>query len=84
MANTTAHPARITLRAFDNNGRLTGAARTINLAAYEKRSQTAEQLLGHELSTATYVSYTSDQPLAAFQLNGTSDGLLLDALPALH
>ena len=84
LANTTAHPARITLRAFDNNGRLTGAARTINLAAYEKRSQTAEQLLGHELSTATYVSYTSDQPLAAFQLNGTSDGLLLDALPALH
>jgi len=84
LANSTSRPARVTLQAFDDSGRPVGATRTINLAAYEKRSRTAEQLLDHELSAATYVSYTSDQPLAAFQLNGTSDGLLLDALPALH
>ena len=32
---------------------------------------------------AGYVAYTSDREIVGFQLNGSSDGMMLDALPGM-
>jgi hypothetical protein len=37
-----------------------------------------------DISGNTYLRYTANQSIAAFQLNGSGDGVLLDGLPALR
>jgi hypothetical protein len=35
------------------------------------------------IGSATYIAYSSDRNVVGFQLNGTSDGIMLDGLPGL-
>jgi len=43
----------------------------------------AENLFTQDISAATSISYSSDREVVGFQLNGSSGGMMLDALPAL-
>ncbi len=42
-----------------------------------------EEIFTQDTSAATYIAYSSDRNVVGFQLNGTSDGMMLDGLPAL-
>ena len=41
----------------------------------------AEDIFSQDISGATYIAYSSDRNVVGFQLNGTSDGTMLDGLP---
>jgi len=38
---------------------------------------------GQDIIAATYISYTSDQDVVGFQLNGSDDNTMLDGLPGM-
>lgn len=83
FVNIGSATANITLEARNNGGSVI-ATRTATLAPNAKSVALAEQFFpGQDCSSATYVRFTSDQPLIGFQLNGSSDGTMLDAIPAL-
>ncbi len=85
MVNATSLKAsRVTLTAYDNDGHMVGKPQTISLDGYEKVVKVAEKLFSSDISRATYITYRSDRKLVGFQLNGTTDGVLLDGLPALR
>ena len=74
--------AAVTLTAYDDDGNVV-TTETKNLDAHEKVVALAEGIFSQDITTATYVSYTSDKEVVGFQLNGSSDGMMLDALPGL-
>lgn len=82
FVNTKNTPARITLTAYDDSGRLI-ATTTFTLNAYEKKVAIAEDLFTQGITNATYIAYTSDQEVVGFQLNGSWDGTMLDGLPGM-
>jgi hypothetical protein len=47
-----------------------------------RNAKYAQELFMQDIGRATYFTYASDRDLAAFQLNGSSDERMLDALPA--
>ena len=76
-------PATITLEARNDAGNVV-AGRTLNLGAKAKDVAVAENLFpGQNIGAATYIRFSSDQPVVGFQLNGSADGTMLDAIPAL-
>ena len=52
-------------------------------AAMPRWSILAEAIFSQDISSATYIAYSSDRNVVGFQLNGSSDGTMLDGLPAL-
>jgi hypothetical protein len=74
--------ATVTLTAYDDDGNVV-TTEIKNLDAHEKVVNLAEGIFSQDITTATYVSYTSDKDVVGFQLNGSSDGMMLDALPGL-
>ena len=75
--------AIITLTAYDDAG-YTIETNTIILDSYKKFVSTAEDIFpGQDISDATYISYSSDRDIVAFQLNGTYDGMMLDGLEGM-
>ncbi|MBW1770825.1 MAG: hypothetical protein JRJ17_06620, partial [Deltaproteobacteria bacterium] len=59
------------------------ATQAMNVAANAKVVDLAENLFTQNISTATSISYSSDREVVGFQLNGSTGGMMLDALPAL-
>jgi hypothetical protein len=53
-----------------------------SLGAHVRIAKYAQELFLQDIGRATYFTYASDRGLAAFQLNGSSDERMLDALPA--
>ena len=53
------------------------------MGSHSKVVKLAEALFSQDISSATYIAYSSDRNVVGFQLNGTSDGRMLDGLPAL-
>jgi len=43
----------------------------------------AENLFSQDISAATYIGYSADSEVVGFQLNGSSDGMMLDGLPGM-
>ena len=82
FVNTTSTPAEITLSAYNDSGVLL-ANESLFLEGHEKTVGVAQELFSGDISSATYVRFSSDQDVVGFQLNGSSDGMMLDALPAL-
>lgn len=83
FVNTADTSATITLEARNDNGGIV-ASRTLGLDAKAKEVDLAENFFpGQDISTATYVRFSSDQQIVGFQLNGSEDGTMLDAIPAL-
>jgi len=81
FVNIEDNPAAVNLTAYNDSG-VVVATRTIYLNAHEKTVGTPDSIFTGDISSATYISYSSDRELAAFQLNASSDGMMLDALPS--
>jgi hypothetical protein len=70
------------LIAYDDNGNAV-AGEVIILASHEKVVDIAENIFTQDISTATYISYSSDKEVVGFQLNSSLDDMLLDSLPGM-
>ena len=83
FVNTESGPAAVTLTAYDDSGSVI-ATKGIDLDAHEKVVSVAETIFtGDDISDATYITYASDREVVGFQLNASSDGMMLDALPGM-
>jgi len=70
------------LTAYADSGAVV-ATQAMNVAANAKVVDLAENLFTQGISAATSIGYSSDREVVGFQLNGSSGGMMLDALPAL-
>lgn len=83
LVNSNAEPATVVLEAIDYRGQQVATA-TFNMTPWSKQVGMSGAFFGQDVSQASYIRYTSDKGIAGFQLNGSSNGMTLDALPALH
>ena len=84
FVNSSNSAANVTLTAKDNEG-LTIATSPLSLPAYAKQVKLAEGFFPFDdISTASYIHFSSDQEVVGFQLNGSADGMMLDGLPGLN
>ncbi len=81
LVNLENDPATVSLNAYDDAGSVV-TSNTFSLGAHAKMSKYAQEFFVQDIARATYFSYSSDKYLAGFQLNGSTDGTMLDALPA--
>ena len=82
FVNTEATAASVTLTAYDDNGTVV-ATQVLPVGGHAKVVNLAEAIFSQNISSATYIAYSSDRNVVGFQLNGSSDGTMLDGLPAL-
>ncbi len=82
FANVSREPANIKLT-FYNDAGVALVNGSVNVGAHSKILGIAENLLRVDTSGATYMDYSSDQEVVGFQINGSSDDMLLDALPGM-
>jgi hypothetical protein len=82
FVNTEATEASVTLTAYNDNGNEV-ATQVLPVGAYAKLVNFAEAIFLEDISGATYIAYSSDRNIVGFQLNGTSDGMMLDGLPGM-
>ena len=80
FVNIENKPSTITISACDDEGTII-AEESLSLSAYEKVINNSAALFSSDIQAATYLRYTSTTELVGFQLNGSTDGMLLDALP---
>jgi len=59
------------------------ATESLNINAYEKVVDVASNLFSQDMSNASYIGYSSGREVVGFQLNGSSDDMMLDALPGM-
>ncbi|MHB8773418.1 MAG: hypothetical protein ACYC7J_20700 [Syntrophales bacterium] len=76
LVNTEDSPATVTLTFYRDAGTVV-AGGTIPLGAHAKYLGTTRP------SDATYIAFTADKKIAGFQLNGSTDGTMVDGLPIL-
>ena len=75
--------ASVTLTAYNDNGTAV-ATQTLTVVGHAKVVKLAEAIFSpQDISSATYIAYSSDRNVVGFQLNGSADGTMLDGLPAL-
>jgi hypothetical protein len=72
----------VTVTAYGDNGNAI-ATETFALKAYEKVVEIADDLFSQDISTANYITYSSSGEVVGFQLNVSSDKMMLDALPGM-
>jgi archaellum component FlaF (FlaF/FlaG flagellin family) len=82
FVNTGNSTASILLTAYDDNGNAI-TTETIGLAGHAKMVDMAPNLFTQDISNATYVTYSSDLDVVGFQLNSSSDNMMLDGLPGM-
>ena len=83
FVNITNSSATVNLTAYDNSGKIVDTE-SISLAAYAKMVDNPKNIFSQDISNATYITYSSDHELVGFQLNGSSDGMMLDGLPGMN
>jgi len=83
LVNPGLTQAEMTLEALDNAGTVISTA-SLTINARSKLVDMAGSFFDQDISAATYLRYTANQNIAAFQLNGSGDGRMLDGLPALR
>jgi len=83
LVNVTDKTAALTLTAYKDDGAVV-ASKLVALASHKKLVGGVQAFFREDISSATCVSYQSDRELAGFQVNGSGDGMMLDALPALR
>ena len=82
FVNVSAETASVTLTAYNDSGTIIDTA-ALSLSSNAKVVNTAENLFTQDISGATYITFSSDQEVVGFQLNGSTDGTMLDGLPAM-
>ncbi|MCX5824124.1 MAG: hypothetical protein NTY86_11655, partial [Deltaproteobacteria bacterium] len=80
--NTEANSASVTLTAYNDNGTVV-ATQSLSVPAHAKVVNNPEWIFSQDISSATYIAYSSDRNVVGFQLNGSSDWMMLDGLPGL-
>ncbi len=75
-------PATVTIKAYDDSGNEI-ANKTFPINGYEKVMGVLQNLFSEDINNATYVRYSSDKEVVGFQLNISSDIMMLDALPGM-
>ncbi len=81
FVNTESGMASVTLTAYNDSGTVV-ATQILPVGGHAKVVNNPELIFSQNISSATYISYSSDKKMVGFQLNGTLDGML-DGLPAL-
>jgi hypothetical protein len=82
FVNTEASAASVTLTAYNDNGTAV-ATQVLPVSGYAKVVNNPEAIFSQNISGATYIAYSSDREVVGFQLNGSSDGTMLDGLPGM-
>jgi hypothetical protein len=82
FVNIENSPATVTMTAYDDSGNVI-ATESLNITAYAKVVDVVPNLFSQDISNATYIIYSSDGNFVGFQLNGSSDDMMLDALPGM-
>jgi Protein of unknown function (DUF1566)/Kre9/KNH-like N-terminal Ig-like domain len=82
FVNIENFPATVKMTAYDDIGNVIDTE-TLNVNAYTKVVDVAQNLFSQDISNATYISYSSDGEVVGFQVNGSSDDMMLDALPGM-
>ena len=83
FVNLENSPAAITLSAYAEDGSVV-AITPISLAAHAKVVDLPANLFsGQDIGSATYIRFSSDKQVVGFQLNGSFDNMMLDALPGM-
>ena len=84
FVNTEAVAASVTLNAYSDAGGAAVATRVLTVRGHAKVVELAEALFSpQEIGGAAYITYSSSRNVVGFQLNGSSDGTMLDGLPGL-
>jgi len=82
FVNTEDSAASVTLTAYNDNGSAV-ATQVLPVGGHAKVVKYAEAIFTQNISAATYIAYSSDRNVVGFQLNGSTDGMILDGLPGL-
>jgi formylglycine-generating enzyme required for sulfatase activity len=82
FVNTEDSAASVTLTAYNDNGSAV-ATQVLPVGGHAKVVKVAEAIFSQDIRSATYIAYSSDRNVVGFQLNGSSDGMMLDGLPGL-
>jgi hypothetical protein len=82
FVNTDGSQATVTLTAYDDRGSVV-ATKNERLGPYEKLVKIAEDFFAGDISSASYISYSSNREVVGSQFNVSSDGMMLDALPGM-
>ena len=82
LVNIANSSATVTLTAYDDNGDVIDTENFL-LSAHEKKVSLVENIFSQDISAATYISFSSGNAIVGFQLNGSTDSMMLDALPGM-
>ena len=82
FVNAEESAATVTLTAYNDAGTAV-ATQALTVGGHTKVVRLVEAIFSKSISSATYITYTSDKNVVGFQLNGSSDGMMLDGLPGL-
>ncbi len=83
FVNTEATAASVTLTAYNDEGAAVATQVLPALPGHAKVVNNPELIFTQDISSATYIAYSSDKNVVGFQLNGSLDWMMLDGLPAL-
>jgi hypothetical protein len=83
LVNTEDNAASVTLTAYNDNGTPVATPSTFSVGGHAKVVNSAQAFFSQDISGATYIAYSSNRNVVGFQLNGSSDGTMLDGLPGL-
>ena len=75
-------PVQVTLKAYDDAGRCV-STNTVEVAARAKQVGVAQSLFPDDISSATYAMFEATGDIVGFQLNMSSDNMILEGLPGL-
>ncbi len=81
FVNVRQEPGGIVVTAYDDGNMIDIEA--VFLDSFEKYVAVIDKLFDKDLSDATHLGFSADREVAVFQLNGSTDGWMLDALPEL-
>jgi len=82
FVNTEDTEASVTLTAYNDTGAVV-ATQVLPVPAHAKVVNNPQPIFSQDIGSATYIAYASNRNVVGFQLNGSSDGMMLDALPGL-
>jgi hypothetical protein len=82
FVNTENESATVAITAYDDGGTAV-ASESLALGAYEKVIGLAPELFTDDITGATYIHFSSSGNVVGFQLNGSSDDMMLDGLPGM-
>lgn len=83
MVNVGNTSGSIQLEARNDIGQVI-ATRQLSIGTRAKLIGLAESFFPEQdIAPATYIRFSADQPIVGFQLNGSTDGTMLDAIPSL-